>query len=97
MPTGIKVLIEVSPPTAPRCLLITPVNSRHARKFRKAVVANGGPDELSALVQGDSDVFDGLVSRQAYRDIRNGHDVVCLMDPFIVGTLYGYDANRVTF
>lgn len=89
-----------------RCGNITarPVNERWARRFARAVAKNGGPSFETQAKDGFTVFFqEGLGATEFMEDLRpdqrrdleHGWPVRFLVDGWVVGNWYGYDAKDV--
>ena len=76
-------------------IIVRPVSDKHARHFQRAVVANGGPNDIDVYLQeGDpaSEFLEQDVPPRYRRDLEHGWTVRWRVDPWIVGHWYGWDA-----
>ena len=84
---------------------VRPVSDRWAKKFARAVAANGGPsfrnqernDFTVFLQQGmGAEEFKENCTPAQRRDLDGGWSITFRANSFYVGNLYGYDACNVT-
>jgi len=76
-------------------IIIHPVSAKHEEKFVKFVEENGGPDMSEGILfQSGLNVDEFLedCSPRIRKDIEAGWTVTFLVDSWIVGNWYGYDA-----
>jgi len=92
---GIKVTAEsVSGPG----YIVYPVSEEWRRAFATAVFLNGGPDDDSVFFQTFDQLVENIGEEMGERNIKelsDGWDVTFIVDPWVVGNWYGYDAYRV--
>lgn len=75
---------------------IRPVSDRWAKAFQQQVKDNGGGDSLTAFMQGmEVDELQQYFTSSQWQDLTSGYGVIIIMDPWIVGHFYGYDAHLV--
>lgn len=77
-------------------ITVRPKSDKWARRFRRVVVDNGGPDELTAFFQegfGVTEFMENDVPKRYRQDLEQGWTVRWIVDPWVVGHWYGYDAH----
>jgi len=79
-------------------IIVTPTDKRFAKAFSKARKDNGGGSGLDAFFQdgGPAEEFrrENMSAKQR-RDLDSGWPVRMMVDPWVVGHWYGYDAHTV--
>jgi hypothetical protein len=79
-------------------IIIRPVSDKWARRFARAVKSNGGGYHKDIFFQegmGAEEFIGQDLPARYKRDIENGWIVRFLVDPWLVGMWYGYDACNV--
>lgn len=93
-PNKIKIVAEMD-----RCgnIILSTKNKRYGKAFARIVKENGGPDEETAFFQqgfGASEFIEDLTPRQR-KDLENGWEITFLIDPWLAGHFWGYDAHTL--
>lgn len=79
-------------------ILVRPVREVYAKRFAKVVEEYSGHFDLDVFLQGGfgaSEFLGNNVPRRYRKNLENGYTVCWLVDPWIVGHWYGYDAHCI--
>lgn len=77
------------------CVTAYPINPLWQKAFALHIETLTGNHDYSAFFQGGTDDLAGEIPSRQLKDLANGWDVTCLVDPWTFGHWLGWDAHTV--